>query len=358
MWAALAILGVAQASAWASPITVAPVSFTGAGRPLQTLSTRPWHVVLLERAREHGLRTLGGELAGPDRSAEARLVLASEVRQAAHRQSQGKGKEAPEAWHVEVWWQLVDRRQDEVLWEGASAGDAAHPDDALLGALDGALGTSALRAALARASAVGPDQARAGRVVRSCETPAVLSHSVVTVGRGGDAGVGVVVSPDGLVWTSVDALPPPLEPIRVRTAFGTVVGRWVYADAALGLALLHIPLGDRVGCAPRSRRLPIVRDLVAAYTGHRTMTEARVRGFLLERAPARIVVDPGEHAAILDTDGGLIGFRVAGSSHVVLHEVLASEMGLEWSSTTEADVIPAGGFLERSDPLFQAPPER
>ncbi|MBX2803343.1 MAG: hypothetical protein KTR31_37025 [Myxococcales bacterium] len=351
MWGTVVFVAVAfgEPTTTSEPFTVAPVAITRPARVLERPEGPPWREHLLERARALGLAVRGGEAAGPDRTVEARLVLASEAR---------LGRLEHGQWTVELWWQLVDRRQDEVLWEDGTRGAGPSARAALEQSLDVAVRDAGFRTALSRAASVRSTRAEAALKVQVCNAAAALAESVVTVGRGPNAGVGVVISPDGFVWTTADALPPPLEPIAVRTSHGVVVGRWVTANADLGLALLRIPLGPQVGCAPLASSLPIVRDLAAAYTAHRTMTEVRVLGFLLRRQPVRIMVEPGAHAAIFDTTGALLGFRVDGRSDVLLHEVLSAMMGLRWSSRGGVDVLPPGGFLERAVPLFQAPPSR
>ena len=143
----------------------------------------------------------------------------------------------------------------------------------------------------------------------------------------------------------------------MRTAHGWVVGRWIEADAELGFALLRIPLGDQVGCATLANRLPIVRDLLAAYTGYRQMMPTRVHGFRLRETPRRIVTDPakaGRSAAVFDSTGALVGFRIGGSADVVLHDVLGAAMGLKWQDGISADLRPVE-FLDDPGPELSAP---
>ena len=93
----------------APPFTLSPIAVTGDAISVAGGDRRVLRAQLLRHARGLGWPVQGAELQGPDRSPEARFVLAGEARRA-----QLAGEERI---RLVMWWQLTDRRYDQVLWE-------------------------------------------------------------------------------------------------------------------------------------------------------------------------------------------------------------------------------------------------
>ena len=316
---------------------------------------------LLEQLRDREWPVRGHERRGPDRSAEARFVLTGDLqigKARAPTQIQPEPGAAPPARTV---WQLVDLRLDEVVWEARvrTVGGAAS-DDFVWKTLRHALADPGFAQALATATTFTRSDAYSVLQVQRCTEPVPPKRSVVMVGRGRNASVGVIMSPDGLVWTSTAGLPTPLEPIEVRTADGKFLGKWVSADAELGLALLRVPLGDRAGCTGLIRRLPIVTEPLAAWRSHRRVESTFARGFALREHPRRIVVDlsTADAAAVFDRSGGLIGLRAPRAPMLVLHDALPAAFGVTWGAKPGPKLFAEDRYLDEADPGYQEPPAR
>lgn len=163
------------------------------------------------------IRALGGwpvygmenVLFGKDRSAEARFVIGGEVQRLYDALHDGRSGTA-----LDVRWQLLDRRRDEVVYEVLTRGwvpgaPQEGADDLVLVAMKNLLGREAFAVALA-GTVSAPQDALLPLTLASCpasDSPLPKAFGqvlpgVIGIRLGGTTGSGVLVSPDGFALTA------------------------------------------------------------------------------------------------------------------------------------------------------------
>lgn len=342
-----------------SAFTIAPLS----GRAAR--SARRARVEMLDRARRDGWPVLGAESLGPDRTVEARFVLGGELRDSERIRFGGVPGHA-----VEVWWQLVDRRHDQVLYEVSTLGWASNEQgipSAMSSAFDQVLARDSFVDALEQAGrGAFLERVQPVELRRCTETHATTTRqATVSVRQGSNTGTGVIVSPDGWVWTAAHLLPEPHEPILVNTPSGRLPARWVAADADADVALLALPLEEPTGCAPRAARIPHVQQTLRSFTAQRRGVDLAISGFRLQQRPPQIVVEAPAALApspVYDQEGSLVGMRAAayGADVVRPHHAISDALGIFWSDDHSTVPAPSNQrpVVDRPDPGFAAPPRR
>ncbi len=341
-----------------APFTLAePVLGHRAGRALGAPGAL--RSALVAHGRAEGFPLLGFEPQGPDRSVEARFVLDGEVRAVAEVAREGAAGRA-----VEIWWQLLDRRHEAVIYEVSTIGWAplaASGEQVVVRAFGQVLARERFVGALEQAGRQAFFERGEPLQVRRCtsrDQPEDPRDTVITVGRGGPAGV--VVSADGWAWVPASGVPAPGEPIVVHTARGRRSATWYAANAAADVAILSVA-GSELPCAPMAPRLPHAAEAVALWSGGRRPEEVPIHGFLLQQEPPAIVLEaaPSAPSAVLDRAGALVGLTRGAQAVVQPHYALREALRMHWSWRTRTPARERGGpLVDDPDPGFVRLPDR
>lgn len=317
---------------------------------------------MMAYARGLGWPVLGGESRGPDRTVEARFVLGGELRaldEVSYEQVRGTA--------VEVWWQLVDRRHDNVLYEVSTLGWSERgAEGALKAAFAQVLARPSLVDTLEHAGRAAFLARGAPVAVQTCPEAWMTTpkRATVSVRQGRRTAGGVIVSPDGWVWTSAEVVADPSLPVVVQTSHGRLPARWIAADADSDVALLSLPLSEPTGCAALAPRIPHVRETVSTFNHRRRRVDASIVGFKLQQDPPEIVVEPllGDVASpAYDHRGALVGMRTGGSDLVLRpHTAVSAALGTRWTTGRSSAPAPPvwDVIVDRPDPGFETPPPR
>ncbi|MEZ4241708.1 MAG: serine protease [Myxococcota bacterium] len=347
-----------------SRFTVAPLVLDERAARQLAVTADELRVHLIEQARAEGWPVAGAEnpLFGQDQSDDARYVLGGEVGElyeAARERREGTG--------VDIRWELLDRRTDQVVYKvvtrgwlaGTPAGDRSWSLGLVRLALYNVLSRERFLEALEAPHDGGSLPPSGLARLRACPARTTslpdgfdqVLPAVVALRNGAATGTGTVVSPDGFVVTSAQ-LVEGADAVEVALHRGPLLQAQVLQyDTAHDLALVRMQ-GSNFACTPVAGATPGVGQPV-----YQIGAGAKVQGGVASGVVSGIrVVDETDllqtdiataasssGGPLLNTQGGLVGIlsdRIAGrAAGTVAIPVRAVErwLGLQ--------------FGERSDPF-------
>lgn len=315
-------------------------------------------VSILDRMRELGLAGKGGEdlLFGGDQGKEADLVLGALVTAFHFTGLLGK-------YNVEltVEWQLYDRRTGQIVFKSALPGAGSSPDltgaarSALLTSLDGLVADRSFREGLAGRPEVAPVVYPDRLPIAGCGAPALslpgdidrTLGAAVLVRSGAVVGAGVIVSPDGFLFTAAHVVEGD-GTVEVELNGGIrLPATRVRADRVHDVALLRIP-GAGYGCVGvATLRPPVGAEVYAVGNpGGAALSFSVSRGIVsgwrssgdIDVLQTDAAINPGNSGGpLLDHEGrvvAVVSFKVVaagfeGLGFGVPVDVLAKSLNIE-----------------------------
>jgi hypothetical protein len=357
------------------PITFTKLIFRDEQGKILGQATEEFRVTVLEELRKAGYPVRGAEnvLFDQDASAEARFQLGGTMNDVQCRTGRvGMGCE------VTIEWQLFDTQRRQVVYKTTTKGFAVEERLAMLTASGAHLVLMrTLHSLLARPAFVdalrvgsGPTSGAAPQweeyvAVKQCERgPLALPKQIetamqatVVIKAGGRTGSGVLISPDGFLYTAAHVVSGAGQ-VEVVTRNGMALpGTVLRVDSFQDVALVKMA-GSGHACAPIAAEPPDVgSDLfaVGAPAGQEfSVAKGVVSGLRTFENVSYLQTDasinPGNSGGpLFDAQGriaGVVSWKVAapgfeGIGFGVPAEVVADRLGLTFGTASTADVKPA-----------------